>query len=105
MDISTLTDHIISLDFPCIPKDEIKGMRVCRMGKSKNDFFYHAQKDFVGRTHYWVDTVRTPKEYNIIHKTDDMWIDEGYIVVTPITADMTADKELSRLSSLLDADF
>ena len=104
-DFSQLNGYILSMNFPCIASNNIKGMRVCAMGKSKNDFFYHEQKDYVGRTHYWVDVVRTPKEYNQIYLTDDKWLDDGYIIITPISADMTAYDKVKELQKLFDTDF
>ena len=100
-DVRTLNDYILNINFPCIDKSEIKGEKVCPMGKSWNDFFYHAQDDYLGRTFYWVDVNRTPKEYNMIFSTDAKWLEEGYITYTPLGIDMTLYSKIDEVNGFI----
>lgn len=88
LDCTQLAGYIWSVNYP--QTEEIRGVKACPMGVSRNDFSYLPQKDHVGREHYWVACERTEKDINRQNQTDDFWLSQGYITITPMRADFTA---------------
>ncbi len=99
LDYKQIHNYMLSINFPYADKSEIKGVKVCPLGISKNNFSYKPQKDFVGREHYWIDVERIPNDYNQQNGTDVKWIDERYITITPLYPNLT---ELNRMSAVQD---
>lgn len=102
MDYKQIKNYMLSINFPYRDKEEIKGVKVCPLGISKNNFSYKLQKDFVGREHYWIDVERIPNEYNQQNETDVKWIDEGYITVTPLYSNMTESSRMQSVQQMVD---
>lgn len=100
-DTERYREYILSINFPLRESKEIKGFKVCPMGKSMNNFFYSPIDDFFGRTYYYVNFTRTKKDYNEINGTDAKWLDEGYITVTPMSIDMTLYSKFGEVNELL----
>ena len=102
LDYKQIKNYMLSINFPHVDKEEIKGVKVCPLGISKNNFSYKPQKDFVGREHYWIDVERIPNEYNQKNETDVKWIDEGYITITPLYPNLTEINQMQSVQNMID---
>jgi 5'-nucleotidase len=85
-------DHIFNVNIPTIKAlDEIKGVKICKLGIKiyKNNF--EERKDPKGNTYYWLagELVNMPDDVD----TDIYAINNKYISITPINVDLT-DYEL-----------
>lgn len=79
---------LLNVNLPNLPYEDIKGIRVTRMGRSRFIEKFHRRLDPQGRTYFWLDG-----DLDVQDAGDD--IDEhavraGYVSVTPIQFDMTA---------------
>ncbi|MFZ9396477.1 MAG: 5'/3'-nucleotidase SurE [Erythrobacter sp.] len=88
---------LVTVNFPCLAPDEVRGIRVVRQG-----FHDYARASVVegrdprGQRYYWfgLDAIeRTPD-----HGTDLEAIAEGYVSVTPLQLDLTHHASLAELA-------
>ena len=93
MDAGTL----INVNFPALPPDEVKGIRVCRQGIRDYGRLRIVQRtDPRGYEYYWFGLgpmVQTPG-----HLTDLEAVADGFVSVTPLHLDLTHDDSLDSLS-------
>jgi 5'-nucleotidase len=87
---------LINVNFPALPPDEIKGIRVCRQGiRDYGRLRIIERKDPRGYAYFWfglAPVVETPG-----HNTDLEVIADGYVSVTPLHLDLTHDSSLEQL--------
>ena len=87
---------VLNVNIPKLPKQDIKGIKVCRQAKAIWTESYDERKDPRGRTYYWL----TGKFENLDkgEDTDEWALEEGYISVVPVQYDMTAYHYISELN-------
>jgi len=79
---------LININFPAIPAEEVKGIRVVRQG-----FHDYSRGTIVegrdprGYRYFWFGL--DPIEHTLDHGTDLEAIDDGYVAVTPLQLDLT----------------
>ena len=87
---------LINVNFPALPADDVKGIRVCRQGLRDYGRLRIVQRtDPRGYDYYWFGLgpmVQTPG-----HSTDLEAIAEGYVTVTPLHLDLTHDPSIEAL--------
>ena len=87
---------LINVNFPALPANEVKGIRVCRQGLRDYGRLRIVQRtDPRGYDYYWFGLgpmVQTPG-----HSTDLEAIAEGYVTVTPLHLDLTHDPSIDGL--------
>ena len=92
---------LINVNFPALPPDEVKGIRVCRQGiRDYGRLRIIERTDPRGYRYYWfglAPVVETPG-----HQTDVEVIADGYIAVTPLHLDLTHDPSLDGLRQRFD---
>ena len=87
---------LINVNFPAIPAEAVKGIRVVRQG-----FHDYSRGSIVegtdprGYRYYWFGLHGI--EHSPGHDTDLEAIDDGYIAVTPLQLDLTHDASLAAL--------
>jgi 5'-nucleotidase len=90
---------LVNVNFPALPPDAVKGIRVCRQG-----FRDYGRLNIVQRTdprgydYFWFGLgpmIQTPG-----HETDLEAIADGYVAVTPLHLDLTHEPGLSRVAAL-----
>ncbi len=88
---------VLNVNIPKLPKEELKGIRICRQAKAVWQEEYDERKDPRGRTYYWL----TGKFVNLDsgNDTDERALEEGYISIVPIQYDMTAHNYISDLKN------
>ncbi len=89
--------HLLNVNIPGRPWPEIRGVRVTRLGSR----IYHdtlvKKVDPRGRDYYWIGG--EDPEWESIAGTDFHAVHAGWISVTPMRLDLTADQALSELET------
>ena len=89
---------LLNINIPNLPYDELKGVKVTRMGRSRFVEKFHKRLDPQGRTYYWLDG-----ELEVQDSGDDIDIHavgDGYVSITPIQLDLTAYDHLKSFQYL-----
>ena len=93
---------LVNVNFPALPADEIKGIRVCRQGiRDYGRLRIVERTDPRGYRYYWfglAPAIETPG-----HLTDVETIADGYISVTPLHLDLTHEPSLAALGEQFEA--
>ncbi len=101
--LETAPRTLINVNFPALPPEEVKGIRVCRQGMRDYGRLRIVQRtDPRGYDYYWFGLgpmVQTPG-----HSTDLEAIADGYISVTPLHLDLTHDASLDGAAAPLRGD-
>jgi 5'-nucleotidase len=87
---------VLNVNVPHLRNDEIKGVRVTRLGKRTYQDSLIERTDPRGRADYWIGgdaPIWEPEE-----GTDFLAVDEGYVSVTPLHLDLTDNALRTRLS-------
>lgn len=80
-----------------IPKNEAKGIKVCRQAKGYWEDYFEKRSDPQGNDYYWMkgDFIVTEKG-----EDTDLWaLDHGFISVVPTQFDMTAHHAIANLNT------
>ena len=88
---------VLNVNVPQRRDDEIKGVRVTRLGKRTYQDTLIERTDPRGRAYYWIGgdaPIWEPEE-----GTDFMAVDEGYVSVTPLHLDLTDNALRTTLES------
>ena len=90
---------LVNVNFPALPPDRVKGIRVVRQGLRDYGRLKIVQRtDTRGYDYYWFGLgpmIHTPG-----HATDLEAIDDGFISVTPLHLDLTHEPSLARLAAI-----
>ena len=93
---------LININFPALPPEDVRGIRVCRQGIRDYGRLRIVQRtDPRGYDYYWFGLgpmVQTPG-----HSTDLEAVADGYVSVTPLHLDLTHDASLDLLKARLEA--
>jgi 5'-nucleotidase len=88
---------LVNVNFPALPPDEVKGIRIVRQGLRDYGRLRIVQRtDTRGYDYYWFGLgpmVHTPG-----HATDLEAIADGFVSVTPLHLDLTHEGSLARLA-------
>lgn len=89
----------LNVNFPAIPSNEIKGIKLCRqnMGTWREEF--DKRTDPRGIDYYWLTGYYLNEEPNATD-TDESVLSEGYVSVVPVKVDFTDKDELERLKKI-----
>jgi len=100
LNFDTAPGTLININFPAIPAEEVKGVRVCRQGIRDYGRLRIVQRtDPRGYDYYWFGLgpmVETPG-----HLTDLEAVADGFVSVTPLHLDLTHDESLLPLARQL----
>ena len=86
---------VLNVNVPHLRNDEIKGVRVTRLGKRTYHDSLIERMDPRGRAYYWIGgdaPIWEPEE-----GTDFLAVDQGYVSVTPLHLDLTDNVLRTRL--------
>jgi 5'-nucleotidase len=96
VELETEPRTLINVNFPAVPADAVKGIRVCRQGLRDYGRLRIIQRtDPRGYDYYWFGLgpmVETPG-----HSTDLEAIADGYVSVSPLHLDLTHERSLDAL--------
>ncbi|KFZ38235.1 stationary phase survival protein SurE [Shewanella mangrovi] len=93
-------DQILNINVPDLPLDHIKGVKVTRLGTRHKAEDMIKTQDPHGRDIYWLGPVGP--ELDVGEDTDFHAVANGYVSITPLTVDLTAYKQLSKLKEWID---
>jgi 5'-nucleotidase len=91
-------DTLLNVNIPNLPGEQIRGIRVTRMGKRVFKDPVVEKKDPRGRTYYWIageEVAAVPWE-----NTDYEAIHQNYVSVTPVRLDLTHDAIFPRIKEI-----
>ncbi len=94
-------DIILNVNVPNLPIEDIKGIKVTRLGSRHMSEKMVPSFDPRGKTIYWVGPAGGGQDAG--EGTDFHAISEGYVSVTPLKTDLTAKEQLSSVSEWFDA--
>ncbi len=94
---SLLPDTLLNVNIPRLPVNEIKGLRITRMGLRVYHDKMDKRTDPRGRSYYWVigDSPTGVPEIG----TDIGALADGYVSVTPLHLDLTAYQMIPNMNS------
>ncbi|OUS30956.1 5'/3'-nucleotidase SurE [Thalassotalea sp. 42_200_T64] len=90
------SDQIININVPDIPIEQLKGIKVTRLGNRHKAETMQRSTDPWGRDIFWYG--RLGNEADCGEGTDFHAIANGYASVTPLTIDMTAYKSMQQMT-------
>ncbi|WP_281705616.1 5'/3'-nucleotidase SurE [Aeromonas taiwanensis] len=93
-------DQILNVNVPDLPLDQIKGIRVTRLGNRHRAESVICTEDPRGQPIYWIGPPGSQQDAG--EGTDFAAIEQGYVSITPLTIDMTAYSSLASLGAWLD---
>lgn len=79
---------VLNVNIPKLPKEELKGIKVCRQANAVWKESYDERENPRGKTYYWL----TGKFENLDkgEDTDEWALENGFISVVPVQYDLTA---------------
>ncbi|MBS1716338.1 MAG: 5'/3'-nucleotidase SurE [Armatimonadetes bacterium] len=90
----------LNVNIPSIQYDELRGMRVCQMGKRVYKDRVEERNDPWGRPYYWQGgvVVMNPSEQP---GTDVEAVSEGFVSITPVSLDWTSYDAITKLRAAM----
>src|SRR5579884_1026464 len=96
LELDTDAGTLINVNFPALPPDEVKGIRVCRQGLRDYGRLRIVQRtDPRGYDYYWFGL--GPMRQTPRHETDLEAIADGHVTVSPLHLDLTHEASLGSL--------
>lgn len=91
-------DVILNVNFPDVDPDDVRGVQLVPQGRRKPGGRLQEGVDPRGNPYVWVSTEREQAYHS--PGTDEDLIEEGWITVTPLTADLTCRETMDELAHL-----
>ncbi len=89
---------LLNVNFPKLPVEDIKGIKVCRQGGGKWVEEYKVNEDPRGGKYYWLDGSFIKTDHS---EEADLWaLKNGYVSIVPSQHDLTDYKRLDALQFL-----
>lgn len=92
---------VLNLNFPAVPLDQAKDLRLCPPTSAVYDDWYVTRQDPRGRNYYWLTGV-IPAEA-LSPETDRALLTAGHVTLTPLRFDFSDRETMERLSARLGA--
>ncbi len=86
---------LLNVNVPALPREEIKGVRITKMGRRLYRDQWDKRTDPRGRTYYWL--AGELAEIDNPPDSDVVAVEQGYISVTPAQLDLTRYDQVERL--------
>ena len=90
-------NSFLNVNFPALPREQVRGLRVTRLGHRVYRDVLIQREDPKGRPYYWIGG--DPPAGEPEQGTDIGALADGYISVTPLTLDMTDRGQMARLAA------
>jgi 5'-nucleotidase len=88
---------LLNVNVPNLPAADVKGVQVTRQGDSAYEERYDIRTDPRGVPYYWA--AGSYRMSDVEEGTDALALDRGYVSITPVCFDLTADDWLDELRS------
>jgi 5'-nucleotidase len=96
------TDLIFNINVPPLDKEEIKGWKFTKQGKTRFHDAFEKRLDPRGNTYFWLKGEKFV--YCRSDECDDFLLEKGYISVTPIKYDLTDYELYEQLKKIKEVD-
>jgi len=91
-------DTLLNINIPLLKPDEVKGVRITKLGLRNYDNLFEERLDPRGNTYYWLGGGVLDEEQ---HEDSDVYaVDSGYISITPIHLDLTDYRLMEKYSKI-----
>ncbi len=87
------------MNVPALPLDQIKGVRLTRLGHRSKPAEIETMRDPRGKQGYWIAAVGQPEDDE--PGTDFHAVREGYVSITPLKVDQTHHGVFGEIESWL----
>lgn len=94
-------NQILNVNVPDLPLEEIKGIKVTRLGARHQAKSMVRTQDPAGRDIFWLGPVGAEQDAG--EGTDFHAVTHGYVSITPITVDLTAHHRIDPLKEWIEA--
>ncbi len=91
------SDVVLNVNFPLLPKKEIKGIKICRQAKAHWVEKFDKRQSPMGKDYYWLTGEFVNEDKG--DDTDEAALAHGYISVVPTQFDLTAHHAIQKLNS------
>ncbi|MCB9252784.1 MAG: 5'/3'-nucleotidase SurE [Flavobacteriales bacterium] len=88
---------LLNVNFPDLPLEEIKGLKICRQARAKWVEEFYEREDPYHRKYYWLTGKFVNKDHG--EDTDEWAIQNGFVSVVPTQFDLTAHHFISELNT------
>ncbi|MDO4573313.1 MAG: 5'/3'-nucleotidase SurE [Clostridia bacterium] len=86
---------LLNVNVPDLPPEEIRGVKLAPVGIEEYALSYVEREDPVGVPYYWAPRGRLTDAAG--QDVDVRWVQEGYVVFTPLTYDLTDRASLASM--------
>lgn len=93
---------LLNINFPPLPLDKIKGMRMTIQGRGRWEKEFCKRTDPRGRDYYWIVGQFVNLEEGTSPAPDHILLEDGWITITPLKVNNTDKAEIQRLGKLWD---
>ena len=90
-------DVVLNVNFPLLPEEEIKGIKVCRQAKAHWVEKFDKRQSPMGRDYYWLTGEFINEDRG--DDTDEAALAKGYISIVPTQFDLTAHHAMQQLNT------
>ncbi|MGV8993100.1 MAG: 5'/3'-nucleotidase SurE [Flavobacterium sp.] len=88
---------LLNVNFPKLPEDQIKGIKVCRQAKASWKESFDKRQTPHGRDYYWLTGEFVNEDKG--EDTDEWALEHGYISLVPVQFDLTAHHAMQQLNT------
>lgn len=88
---------ILNVNFPKLPQNEIKGIKICRQAKAFYSQKFDKRTSPLGKDYYWLTGEFINQDKG--EDTDEWALGKGYISVVPVHFDLTAHHSIQQLNT------
>ena len=88
---------ILNVNFPKLPKKEIKGIKICRQAKAYWIEKFDKRVNPLGKEYYWLTGEFINEDRG--EDTDEWALKNGYISIVPVHYDLTAHHAIQQLTT------
>ncbi len=90
-------DVVLNVNFPNLPKEKIKGIKVCRQAKAHWEEEFDKRVSPMGREYYWLTGTFVNEDRG--QDTDEWALANGYVSVVPVQFDLTAHHAIQDINT------
>ena len=89
--------RFLNINIPDLPLESMRGVKWAPLSRQEYDKTYIERLDPHDRRYYWIPSGRAERSGAKEEDTDERWVLEGYIAVTPLKTDITDEERLNQL--------
>lgn len=97
-------DGLLNINIPAVPIEEVKGIRVTRLGVRKYENLFEKRVDPRGNTYFWMGGKPQLTESSDLD-IDIVAVEQGYVSITPIQFDLTYHSLVDGLQTILNKEY